>query len=99
DELDVCHYGLEIYTDRSLIRFEGPDETPLGLIVMSDQESLDDYYTDEKGIIPIEHQIIALDSVHIRTMYPESSKQFFQKLYNWEAYERDRKSTRLNSSN
>ncbi|MGD6768102.1 VOC family protein [Mammaliicoccus lentus] len=88
DELGVCHYGLEVYTDRSLIRFEGPDETPLGLIVMSEQENLDDYYTDEKGIIPIEHQIIALDSVHMRTKYPEASKQFFQKLYNWEAYER-----------
>ena len=24
----------------------------------------------------------------MRTKYPEASKQFFQKLYNWEAYER-----------
>ncbi|WP_239745436.1 MULTISPECIES: VOC family protein [Mammaliicoccus] len=86
NQFDVCHYGIEIYTDRSLIRFEGPDATPLGLIVMTEQEDIGHFNRDENSIVPFEHQILALDSVHARVRYPEASKQHFQSMYNWEDY-------------
>lgn len=83
EKFDVCHYGIESYTDRSLIRFEGPDKTPLGLIVMHESEDIENFNRDEDSIIPVENQIIAIDSVHIRARYPEASKQLFNNMYDW----------------
>lgn len=86
DQFEVCHYGIESYTDRSLIRFEGPDQTPLGLIVIADHEDISLFNRDENSVVPFEHQILALDSVHARVRYPEASKQHFQDLFNWKTY-------------
>ncbi|GGI43132.1 VOC family protein [Mammaliicoccus stepanovicii] len=86
NESDVCHYGVENYAGRSLIRFEGPDQTPLGLIVMSELENIDKFNRDEDSVIPYEHQILSIDSVHMRVRYPAASKQQFQQLYAWNSY-------------
>ncbi|MCJ1778403.1 VOC family protein [Mammaliicoccus sciuri] len=83
DEYEVCHYGIEVYTDRSLIRFEGPDNTPLGLIVISEQEDVHQFNTDKKSTVPVEYQILGLDSIHARVRYPKASIEHFQSLYNW----------------
>lgn len=82
DDNNVCHYGLEHYAGRDTLRFEGPDDTNLGLVVMHEDEEIEDYAIPEHTDIPEEHRIMALDSVHLRTRFDEATiteiKRYFE---------------------
>lgn len=84
DDLGVCHYGLEKYAGRDTLRFEGPDDTNLGLIVMHEDEDIEDYTIPENTDIPEEHRIIAIDSVHLRTRFSDATVKEIKRYFDFE---------------
>ncbi|RAI81120.1 hypothetical protein BFS35_006015 [Macrococcoides goetzii] len=87
DNFDICHYGLEQYAGRDILRFEGPDNTNLGLAVMHSEEDITDYVVPEHTEIPEEHRIIALDSVHLRTRYDQATIKEIKHYFDFETIE------------
>ncbi|MCU7556889.1 VOC family protein [Macrococcus capreoli] len=84
DEFGVCHYGLEHYAGRDIVRFEGPDDTNLGLVVMHEDEDLSSYAIPVHTDIPEAHRIIALDSVHVRTRFSEATVKEINRYFDFE---------------
>lgn len=83
DEYGVCHYGIERGHQRDVLRFEGPDDTFLGLTVMHEVEDVDQYYTHSRTEVPAAYQIQALDTVHLRVRYPEATIEQLVDYYGW----------------
>lgn len=83
EEYDICHYGIEEYNNKQILRFEDYDGTPLGFTTQNDIEKESDYTPHENTEIPNEHLILAIDSVHLRVPFPKASQIILTKLLKW----------------
>ncbi|UBH15447.1 VOC family protein [Macrococcus armenti] len=87
DAFNVCHYGIERFANRDLVRFEGPDNTGLGFVVMHESEQIDEFMPPQHTEIPLAHRILALDSVHLRTRFSKATVNELERYHDFK--ERD----------
>lgn len=83
EDFDICHYGIEEYNNKKLLRFEDYDGTPLGLTIKNKDELAHNFHPNKTADIPIEHSILAIDSVHLRIPFPKASQKILKDLLKW----------------
>lgn len=71
----VCHYGIESFSGRPILRFEGPDATQLALVPLREFEDIDDYFPYVTDQIPTEHAILGIDAIQLRVQYSDATER------------------------
>lgn len=80
---DICHYGIETFNGRPILRFEAPDNTQMSLTPLREFESASDYYPFQHGEIPVEHAILGIDAIQLRVQYPAATEKELTELLGW----------------
>ncbi|NVE07085.1 VOC family protein [Enterococcus faecium] len=71
----VCHYGIESFSGRPILRFEGLDATQLALVPLREFEDIDDYFPYVTDQIPTEHAILGIDAIQLRVQYSDATER------------------------
>lgn len=74
EQFNICHYGLEQYGNRTILRFEDEDGQRLGLVYHANI-NLDDMKPFNHPEIPIEHAILGIGEVHLRVRYHKATER------------------------
>jgi len=83
DENNICHYGVETFNNRPILRFEGPDQTQMALTPLRSQEISARYFPNSQSTIPQEHGILGIDGVQLRVQYGQATEKELRHLA-WE---------------
>lgn len=71
----ICHYGIEMFDERPMLRFEAPDNTQMALTPLRDFENPNDYFPYSSEGIPTEHAILGIDAIQLRVQYAEATER------------------------
>ncbi len=80
EEEEVLHYGIEIFGNRRILRFEDSDGQRLGFEYREglDSSLFSPFITEE---IPEEHAILGISSMDIRARYLEPTQRMLEKMF------------------
>lgn len=83
DQYNVCHYGIEQYGNRTILRFEDEDGQRLGLVYHDNvnQEEMRPFSHPE---IPREHAIVGIGEVHLRVRYHKATERQLVNFFGFE---------------
>ncbi|MBF0715466.1 VOC family protein [Gemelliphila palaticanis] len=84
ESFDVCHYGIEEYNGKKILRFEDSDGMKLGFVYKdTDMKEMDPYVHPD---INPEHAILGIGEVHFRVRYTEPTEQILTNFFEFEKY-------------
>ena len=84
DAQAVCHYGVEQFNGRPMLRFEGPDTTQMALVPLRAFEKVTDFYPATHSDVPSEHGILGIDAIQLRVQYTQATADVLQKYLQWQ---------------
>lgn len=87
DTLEVCHYNIEDYGNRKILRFEDNDGQRLGLVYHSGID-LNDFQPYVHPGVDEKYAILALGEVHLRARYLEPTKRQLENFFDFEEVEK-----------
>lgn len=79
DDHQIEHYGIEIYGQDKMIRFEDPDGLRLAFAVVNNPEGK--FFPNQTGPISVEHAILGIHSVHLRVRYPKATQNILEEWF------------------
>lgn len=79
----ICHYGIETFNGRPLLRFEAPDDTQMSLTPLREFEKAADFYPFADTDVPVEHAILGIDAIQLRGQYPAATEKELTNLLGW----------------
>lgn len=86
DKFEVCHYGIEDYGNRKILRFEDNDGQRLGF-VYHEGIDLNNFHPYVHHDVEKEHAILGLGEVHLRVRYTEPSVRQLEEFFDFEVVE------------
>lgn len=88
EQAGVCHYGIETFNQRPMLRFEGPDKTQMALAPLRAFEKVSDYHPYPHSEIPLAHAIFRIDAIQLRVQYEQATKEPLLEYLHWHEQER-----------
>lgn len=84
EQFNVCHYGIETYNDKKILRFEDEDGQRLGFVYRDyPLLNMQPYVADD---IPEEYAILGLGDVYLRVRYVEATQQLLESFFGFSVY-------------
>ncbi len=85
NKYNVLNYGIEIYNDKKILRFEDEDGQNLGFVYKDNinLDKMNPYVADD---IPKEHSILGIGDIYLRVRYTEPTQKIIEEFFGFVKY-------------